>query len=295
MGLLSKVVAVMVMGLLVGCDSRPVLTSQKAPLSVGGITLGMSKDELQKHHELLSCSPDSPDKAKCFVDDRTVKYDFFGVPVSFVEIKLHSPYSTVTELAFSIKGGKVRQGDLESAWGIQGKCLSKADIDSAVKFDPQASADFARRLDDFQLLPRSNEDFVCLLPDHSFLKYKQYSDKGQAGVDLYYLDEGAFRSFGYLFRAKLKLAKAQSDQRGLAAPAGSAARAPTPPATGPDKVLLDAIDRLNDRCRGGSGDDPKTHQACAQRPAVMEQAKLLGWCWGPEAATSAERHWIRCE
>lgn len=64
--------------------------------------------------------------------------------------------------------------------------------------------------------------------------------------------------------------------------------------TGKDKDLIDRAERLNGRCRGGSGDDPKTWQACDQREAAMERVRKAGWCWGPDDAVSADQHWMRC-
>lgn len=294
MGLLSKLVLVTVIGLLVGCDSRPVLKSEGAPFSVGGIALGMPKSEMEKKHELLSCNPDTPDKAKCFVDDRKVRYDFFGIPVGFLEIKMLAPYTNVTELHFAIKGGKVRKSDVERAWGIQGRCLGKTDIEDALKFDTQTNGYFARSLDEFHLLPSGYEDFVCLMPDYSFIKYNQYPDKNEAGVDVYYLKDVFVTNYGYVFRSKEKYSAAKAEVSQLARNGVDTQVAAQSP-TGADKALIDQVEKLNDQCRGGSGDDPKTLQACDQREAAMEQVQKSGWCWGPESAIGAEKHWIRCK
>lgn len=65
----------------------------------------------------------------------------------------------------------------------------------------------------------------------------------------------------------------------------------------PDAKIQDQIhyiDQLNDKCRGGSGDDPATMQACNMRDKAGEQLKKQGWCWGPDDAIGADKHWIRC-
>lgn len=54
------------------------------------------------------------------------------------------------------------------------------------------------------------------------------------------------------------------------------------------------IEQLNDKCRGGSGDDPATWQACDMREKAAEGLKSKGWCWGPDNAIGADKHWIRC-
>lgn len=64
--------------------------------------------------------------------------------------------------------------------------------------------------------------------------------------------------------------------------------------TGKDKELIDRANRLNDQCRGGSGDDQQTMKACHQRDIAMEQVRKAGWCWGPDDAYSYEKRWIRC-
>lgn len=195
--------------LLAGCDNRPVLKSDGEPFGVGGITLGMLKSELEKKHELLSCNPDTAETAKCFVDDRKVKYDFFGVPVGFIEVKLPSPYTTIHAMHFAIKGGKVQKSDVERAWHIQGKCLGKVDIEEALKFDKETSGYFAKSLDEFYLLPTGYEDFICMMPDHSFIKYDQYPDKNEASVDIYYLKDVFATNYGYVFKSIEKYASAK--------------------------------------------------------------------------------------
>lgn len=61
-----------------------------------------------------------------------------------------------------------------------------------------------------------------------------------------------------------------------------------------DKVLIDRVAVLNDQCRGGPGDDERIMAVCVQRDKLMEQIERRGWCWGPEDAISADKHWIRC-
>lgn len=64
---------------------------------------------------------------------------------------------------------------------------------------------------------------------------------------------------------------------------------------GEDKpAILYEIDALNDRCRGGSGDDPKTEDACRKRELKIDEAQRQGWCWGPMHAIGADKRWMRC-
>ncbi len=71
-------------------------------------------------------------------------------------------------------------------------------------------------------------------------------------------------------------------------------RAPAPPAAQRPDKLIDEFDKLNSRCRGGSGDDPKTHLACDERDPVEQKIKKAGWCWGPDNAAGYEKSWIAC-
>ena len=119
----------------------------------------------------------------------------------------------MTELHFAITGGKVRKSDVERAWDIQGKCLGKTDIEEASKFDTQTSGYFARSLDEFHLLPSGYEDFVCLMPDNSFIKYNQHPGKNEAGVDIYYLKDVFATNYGYIFMSKDKYSLAKTEIR----------------------------------------------------------------------------------
>jgi hypothetical protein len=52
--------------------------------------------------------------------------------------------------------------------------------------------------------------------------------------------------------------------------------------------------RLNEQCRGGSGDNPATHRACDRREAVYDSIEKKGWCWGPNEVSNADKNWIQC-
>lgn len=58
--------------------------------------------------------------------------------------------------------------------------------------------------------------------------------------------------------------------------------------------LLSEVDALNEQCRGGSGDDPKTRIACDSREAQFAEVSARGWCWGPRSAINEDKHWMRC-
>ena len=62
----------------------------------------------------------------------------------------------------------------------------------------------------------------------------------------------------------------------------------------PIETLLAEVDKLNDQCRGGSGDSPKTTEACDKRDAKFNEVVARGWCWGPKDAIGADQHWMRC-
>ena len=51
---------------------------------------------------------------------------------------------------------------------------------------------------------------------------------------------------------------------------------------------------LNDRCRGGSGDDDATGKACAARDMIFKQIEAEGWCWGHDGQAEADRDWEPC-
>ena len=60
------------------------------------------------------------------------------------------------------------------------------------------------------------------------------------------------------------------------------------------KILLDKESALNDRCRGGSGDDPQTQKYCDQRNETFGQLKSKGWCYGPDSAPMYQKAWSPC-
>ena len=59
-------------------------------------------------------------------------------------------------------------------------------------------------------------------------------------------------------------------------------------------LLIAQAETLNDRCRGGSGDDPATGKACGERDAIFRKVKAKNWCWGHDDQIGADRTWERC-
>lgn len=46
---------------------------------------------------------------------------------------------------------------------------------------------------------------------------------------------------------------------------------------------------LDEKCRGGAGDNPETMKACDNRDAVVDKIQTKGWCWGKEDETKFEK------
>ena len=63
---------------------------------------------------------------------------------------------------------------------------------------------------------------------------------------------------------------------------------------GTDSDLLKSVEALNDKCRGGSGDDPATQAACVKREAVVAELKARGWCWGKLDQPEYQKSWQYC-
>lgn len=59
-------------------------------------------------------------------------------------------------------------------------------------------------------------------------------------------------------------------------------------------TLIAEEGKLNEECRGGSGDDKATTKACADRDAIFGEIKARGWCWGHEGQIEADRTWEHC-
>lgn len=51
---------------------------------------------------------------------------------------------------------------------------------------------------------------------------------------------------------------------------------------------------LNDRCRGGSGDDMETWQACGARDYVGYLLSQRGYCFGKDGQAEFEMEWHAC-
>ncbi len=189
--------------LLTACDNRQKLTSDSVPFGVGGIQLGASRDGLKSPNELTGCAPETSDKAKCYVSDTNIRYDIFGADAHFITVKFYAPYKNIEEINVSFKGKTIRKSEIEQKWGLKGKCLDRYEIDESQKFDKETSGYFIRALNEFNLLPSSGGDFVCLADNNTFLKYNQYTGKNEGSIDMYYLKDVFATNYRYLFKSKL--------------------------------------------------------------------------------------------
>ncbi|TPM21723.1 hypothetical protein [Mesorhizobium sp. B2-3-5] len=50
----------------------------------------------------------------------------------------------------------------------------------------------------------------------------------------------------------------------------------------------------NENCRGGSGDDPKTMEACDVRDTFARQLETAKWCYGKNGQSGYQYKWHRC-
>lgn len=68
-----------------------------------------------------------------------------------------------------------------------------------------------------------------------------------------------------------------------------------PAAMSPDaKAVASRWEKLDQKCRGESGDKPSTMDACERRESVAAKMKPFGWCLGKNNQTTAEQDWHRC-
>ncbi|HHH9441325.1 TPA: hypothetical protein ACP32N_003264 [Pseudomonas aeruginosa] len=58
--------------------------------------------------------------------------------------------------------------------------------------------------------------------------------------------------------------------------------------------LISEFDRLNDECRGGSGDNPKTMDACNKRDSLYKTVEAAGWCYGENSTYGYQKTWNPC-
>jgi len=59
-------------------------------------------------------------------------------------------------------------------------------------------------------------------------------------------------------------------------------------------ALLKLEAQQDERCRGGSGDDPRTHAACAARDKTVAKLHAVGWCYGKRGQFGYQMTWHEC-
>lgn len=69
-----------------------------------------------------------------------------------------------------------------------------------------------------------------------------------------------------------------------------------PSSMSPDaKAIASRWEKLDQKCRGESGDSPATMKACDQREIVAAKMKPFGWCLGKTGQITADQAWHRCD
>jgi hypothetical protein len=60
------------------------------------------------------------------------------------------------------------------------------------------------------------------------------------------------------------------------------------------KTMIDLWAQADEQCRGGSGNDQATLDACTEREAYAKRLGHLGWCLKSVRQGSTETAWKRC-
>lgn len=61
------------------------------------------------------------------------------------------------------------------------------------------------------------------------------------------------------------------------------------------ELLIPRWHKSNERCRGGSGDDPNTEKACIERDGYAGKLHTVDWCYGRENQSGNQYEWHACE
>lgn len=86
---------------------------------------------------------------------------------------------------------------------------------------------------------------------------------------------------------------ARSGYAALGLAAGMIAGAAIAQAQSADELIA-SYRVLNSACRGGSGDDPRTQKACAERDRIVAGLQQAGYCYGRRGQVGAQMSWHRC-
>ena len=68
---------------------------------------------------------------------------------------------------------------------------------------------------------------------------------------------------------------------------------PAQAASRPSRMIAEWT-RLNSLCRGGSGEDHRTVEACDARDKLIKQIDKKGWCYGKKAQLGYQFRWHAC-
>ena len=103
------------------------------------------------------------------------------------------------------------------------------------------------------------------------------------------MDDACKASLAAIEEDKAKT-QAMAEQIKWAFPAGASSNSP------PEDVarLMAQEEALNDKCRGGSGGNEATLEACNERDVILGRIQANNWCWGHDGQIAADRTWEPC-
>lgn len=72
------------------------------------------------------------------------------------------------------------------------------------------------------------------------------------------------------------------------------AQAKYPGASADITDMIDRVQSLQSKCRGGSGDNPATMQVCSDKDLLVDMLRQNGWCFGAPGQAEYQKKWQRC-
>ncbi|GBQ72764.1 hypothetical protein AA0521_2187 [Komagataeibacter intermedius NRIC 0521] len=203
-------------------------------------------------------------------------------PIAFLLEKIGSP-DLLEARTVGIKKNIAKADYYENKWVSSHSSEAKTiheNIEKTVKGNhfSQAEKDTAFKIEVFNKICRSEEDgqaLACSRRD-SLLQEAQ----GSGPIHLCY--QGDFSGWKHCDGTDVENVPASI----VTEPSSSDAFTPE------DNKIIEQADYLNDKCRGGAGD--QTESVCTQRDDLYNKMEKLNICWGPEDSAEYQKHWMRC-
>ena len=191
---------------LPGCDSRPVVGTEKTPFTVAGVTLGMDKEEVRAMGRLGTCRQENERVASCSYKPEKERVLFMGENVEWITYEFMDDSPKVGVIKVSTLGNMISDLSFRWDWKMEGRCVDDYAADTIRKFSRDGWY-AVERINEMKL--RRYSGFSCMSEDGRYVAgsaHNSGSDKKySSSVEMFMVNSYAADAMNSVFAVRQEI------------------------------------------------------------------------------------------